>query len=89
MLVICKAMKKRFEVKVKTYLYIEADDLKEANKIIQETYPEFETTSFYNCTDNVNHNVIGCCVISGLSIFEGDEFYSDSEGVMWFKEYGE
>ena len=74
---------KKFEVEVKHYIYIEAETLQEANEKMQEKYSEFETVDFYDLNESENHEVIGHCEMSGLSIFEGDDFYSDSEGVMW------
>lgn len=74
---------KKFEVEVKHYIYIDAETLQEANEKMQEKYSEFETVDFFDINESKSHEVIGHCEVSGLSIFEGDDFSSDSEGVMW------
>ncbi|MFA5420302.1 MAG: hypothetical protein WC341_17750, partial [Bacteroidales bacterium] len=64
---------------------LEAENLREANEKMQKIHPDVETVVFYDCDAVINHDVIGHCEISGLSIFEGDDFLHDSEGVMWLK----
>ncbi len=73
---------KRFEVEVKHFIYIDADTLQDANVIMQEKHSDFETVDFYDLEKRESHPVIGHCEMTGLSIFKGDDFTSDSEGVM-------
>ena len=74
---------KKFEVEVKHRIYIDSETLQEANKQMLEKYPEFETVNFYDMNESKNHEVIGHCELSDLSIFETDDFSYDVEGVMW------
>jgi hypothetical protein len=74
---------KEFEVHYKGFTIIEAETLAEANKKMQETMPDIETTDFYDCDESKSNEVIGHCETTGLSIFEGDDYSYDSEGCMW------
>ena len=69
---------------------IEADTLQEANEIMTQKHPELIPTTFIeveNCIVKDDFPVIGKCEVSGLSIFENDEYVSDKEGVMILKKY--
>ena len=79
-------MKTLFEVHYKGHVLIEAESLRAANEEMEREHPEFETTEFYNCDRNESHMVIGHCEYSGLSIFEGDSYSYDTEGIMWLNE---
>jgi hypothetical protein len=74
---------KEFEVHYKGHVIIEAETLREANEKMEKEYPQFETTDFYDCAEGKSNEVIGHCEMSGLSIFEGDKYEYDKEGVMW------
>lgn len=77
---------KIFEVEVKSFISVEADTLQEANEFMEKNYSALETVNFFEVDEAINHEVIGHCEISGLSIFEGDDFRSDS-WVMWLKKF--
>ena len=77
----------QFEVHYESFEIIEAENLREANKIMEERNSLVTTTNFYDCKESKDHEVIGHCEVSGLSIFEGDEYLHDKEGVMWLKEF--
>ena len=74
---------RKFEVEVKHFITIEAETLQEANEKMQNDFSEFETVDFYDTNESKSHEVIGHCEISGLSIFENDDFSWDENGVMW------
>ena len=74
---------KTFEVHFKGFKLIQAETLRDANETMETKYPELETTDFYDDDEEKNNEVIGHCEVSGLSIFEGDDFSSDKEGCMW------
>jgi len=95
---------KQFEIHFISHFTIEANNLREANELFEkqkqvfirdivlfdEEYDLFtETLSFYDCEESKDHEVIGHCEISGLSIFEEDDYHYDSEGIMWLKEFDE
>lgn len=77
---------KTFEVTFKGFKIIEAETLREANEKMEKESPGFETIDFYDCDDRRDYPVIGHCEYSGLSIFEGDKYSYDKEGVMWLDE---
>lgn len=81
----------KYEVTFKGSVTLEANSLREANQIVQDNNPEWETLYFFELDDesNVEHEVIGHCEVSGLSIFEEDEFVSDADGIMILKEFFE
>ena len=76
------AKKTRFEVEVKYFIYVEAENLQVANQRMQSEYPDLETVDFYDLDKSESNLVIGHCEMSGLSIFKGDNFTADLEGVM-------
>ena len=79
----------KFEVLAKMIVNVDADNLEEANKIIRENIPDAEIEYFYQeDTDEANY-VVGKCEISGLSIFESDDYYYDEDGIMWLKKFGQ
>lgn len=78
----------KYEVVFKGTTEVEADSLREANARFQRSHSEFEALTFFPLDDSGNeHEVIGHCEASGLSIFEEDEFVSDADGVMILKEF--
>jgi hypothetical protein len=74
---------KEFEVICKSSVYVMAENLAEANRIMEDKYPELETLCFYDTEEKEEYEVIGHCEDSGLSIFEGDDYSYDFEGCMW------
>lgn len=78
---------KQFEVEVKSFITVEADSLREANEYMEKEFGSLETVNFFEVDGAINHEVIGHCEVSGLAIFEGDDYYYDSDGVMWLKEF--
>ena len=80
---------KEFEVHYKGFVIIEAESLREANIKMEKEHPEFETVEFYDCEEHKSHEVIGHCEMTGWSIFEGDKYAYDKEGVMWLEEEDE
>lgn len=78
---------KKFEVHYKTHVLIEAEDLEGANKKMLELFPSpaIQPTDFYETGEGKSNDVIGYCEMSGLAIFEGDDYGHDTDGVMWLK----
>ena len=77
----------QFEVEVKSFITVEADSLREANEYMAREFGSLETVNFFKVNGSINHEVIGHCEVSGLAIFEDDEYCYDSEGIMWLKEF--
>jgi len=96
-------MKKKFyEVHFLSHCMIEAKDLREANELFEKGMEVLirdrkwgddecslltEALSFYDCEEHKEHEVLGKCEVSHLSIFEGDDYQYDTEGIMWLKEF--
>ncbi|WP_262246973.1 hypothetical protein [Parapedobacter soli] len=86
-------MTMKFEIEYTGHITIEAKDKYDADRIFAEhhqnlgdpkSYTEIETSDEVNIVGQ-SYEVIGYCEISGKSIFEGDDFGFDDEGVMWLK----
>lgn len=75
---------KRFEVAYRMHTTIEAESFEEARKKFAEQYPiPAEPMIFSDLDSGDEKEVIGFCEDSELSIFEDDDYSSDSHGVMW------
>ena len=75
---------KRFEVVYRMHATIEAESFKDARKKFAEQYPiPAEPMLFADLDSGDEKEVIGFCEDSEVAIFEGDDYSSDSEGVMW------
>lgn len=57
-----------------------ASSIEEAINKFKKKYPKY-------IPDWVDDkSILGYCEYSGKPIFEGDEYYSDSDGIMWLTE---
>lgn len=59
---------------------IKAKDRDSAVKKFKKRFTNYDVES---CNDKY---AVGTCENTGKTIFEGDDYYSDSEGIMWLKE---
>lgn len=83
----------KFEIEYIGHITIEAKDKYYADRIFSEHHQNLGDPKSYTeieCSGGATivgqtHEVIGYCEISGKSIFEGDDFGHDDEGVMWLK----
>lgn len=77
----------KFEVLTKVVVNVEAENLEEANKIVSKRLPTASIEYFYNTGVDYISYVVGKCEVSGLSIFEYDDYVCDEDGVMWLKKF--
>jgi hypothetical protein len=74
---------RKFEVNYTGIIKVEAETLHEAAIKFKDQFPNEHAIDFYDFKESKSHEVLGKCEHSGLSIFEGDDYSYDNEGVMW------
>lgn len=77
---------KKFVINYRHSVSVMAEDLEQANKAFRDNMPLASAESFYDVETQESHEVIGGCEFSMLSVFEGDDYTVDEDGLYCLQE---
>ncbi len=80
----------KYQVKLVREVVVEATSFEDAKQIIKKKYQSrgSKPEKFISLKNGGYWDVIGFCEVSGVALFEKDEYYTDEEGCMWLKKFG-
>jgi hypothetical protein len=78
---------KEYYVKIEKTIVIKAINVDEAKKVFRDENPNTTPLYFDDIEEDERNEVVGICEVSGLPIFDHDQYLSDKEGVIWLKQF--